>query len=892
MLLSTLFSRSAKALLVLVAAPALALAHSITSGGAVYNAATHLTTFTYSVTSGAQPAISHWMIVVPESCGVAIKSASEAASVGKDPTTSTYGIKFDTGYGDGATRTVVLTLNGNWSSGTVDAVVKAGSAPDVWFRVAGPVCGGTPPAPNPLTVTCPSGADSLVGPKWNDPGQSYATIPLSALPTFGVSGGVTPTTSTRYVLDGATSFVPVSTGTALQFPIGTTVVTFTATSAATNETKSCNYTVVVDYAGPRFRNAPAANSPYVVPSCSRVVTFGKDLFVSSAGEIVEFQSTPSAGTTFAIGTTPVAFTVKDAVGNTTTGTLLVEVTDKESPFINVPANIVAELDAGQCYATVNFATPLVTDCNLDTVTFSPASGSRFPVGNTTVTITATDTAGNPPSSATFVVTVKPDTQKPVITNLPANQVLATAPGACAAEFSFTPSASDNCPGVTVTSSWAGGPFPKGVTTVTVTATDAAGNSDSKSFTVTVQDKEAPTLTVPARLEQATAAGQCAARVEFAVFAADNCPGAIAVAVPASGSLFPKGETLVTVTATDAAGNQTVRTFPVVVVDRETPVLTVPENIVVSTAPGACSAPVTFSVTATDNCPGSSVVVSPASGAVFAKGETLVTATATDAAGNTTVRTFTVTVKDTEAPVIQSPLAPVVAYVPGQTSALIAATTPTATDNCAIASLTFVRSDGATSLSAPFPIGTTTITWTAVDTSGNLATTTQTITVANRLGAGGGLTIGFWSNKNGQSFVTEASLTALRAANLRNADGSQYDPATAADLGKWLTSAKATNMANMLSAQFTALTNNVAYRTQLSARGVGGVSATALIYAPGTRSANAWGVAQVTDVLAEANASLGANALTVSASATRSYQEALKNAIDAANNNLNFLVLTP
>jgi hypothetical protein len=50
------------------------------------------------------------------------------------------------------------------------------------------------------------------------------------------------------------------------------------------------------------------------------------------------------------------------------------------------------------------------------------------------------------------------------------------------------------------------------------------------------------------------------------------------------------------------------------------------------------------VTASDNCPGLvGPGVSPASGSVFPVGTTTVTATATDAAGNTTTKTFTVTV---------------------------------------------------------------------------------------------------------------------------------------------------------------------------------------------------------------------------------------------------------
>ena len=61
---------------------------------------------------------------------------------------------------------------------------------------------------------------------------------------------------------------------------------------------------------------------------------------------------------------------------------------------------------------------------------------------------------------------------------------------------FTPpTASDNCPGVTVTCVPPPGfAFPKGTTTVTCTAKDVADNKVSCSFKVTVTDNEAPVIT--------------------------------------------------------------------------------------------------------------------------------------------------------------------------------------------------------------------------------------------------------------------------------------------------------------------------------------------------------------------------------------------------------------
>jgi hypothetical protein len=152
-----------------------------------------------------------------------------------------------------------------------------------------------------------------------------------------------------------------------------------------------------------------------------------------------------------------------------------------------------------------------------------------------------------------------------------------------------------------------------------------------------------------------------------------------------------------------------------------------------------------------------------------------------------------------------------------------------------------------------------------------------------LGAGGGLTLGFWSNKNGQALVGATDLAMLVGLNLRNANGTDFNPANYAGFRTWLLSATATNMAYMLSAQLAAMELNVFN---------GLVDGTKLIYAPGTTSANANGFATVNAVMAEANSELGLHGSTLDGSPYRAYQEALKNALDKANNNLNFVQPTP
>jgi hypothetical protein len=149
--------------------------------------------------------------------------------------------------------------------------------------------------------------------------------------------------------------------------------------------------------------------------------------------------------------------------------------------ITCPANITQANDANQCGAVVNYSAPTTTG-TCGTVACTPASGSFFPKGTTTVTCTTT--AG--PSCA-FTVTVN-DTQAPQIGACPANIVARTATldSTCKTVTFTTPTASDNCPGVTVACSPPSGTcFAVGTTTVTCTATDTSSNTASCSFTVSV-----------------------------------------------------------------------------------------------------------------------------------------------------------------------------------------------------------------------------------------------------------------------------------------------------------------------------------------------------------------------------------------------------------------------
>jgi hypothetical protein len=146
----------------------------------------------------------------------------------------------------------------------------------------------------------------------------------------------------------------------------------------------------------------------------------------------------------------------------------------------------------------------------------------------------------------------------------------------------------------------------------------------------------------------------------------------------------------------------------------------PANITVGNDAGQCGAIVNYSTNAI-SC--GTVSCSPASGLFFPVGSTPVTCN-TQAGPSCN---FTVTVNDTENPVIKCPASITVGNDPGLCSAVVNPGMATAKDNCPGVTVAGTRDDGQP-LNATYPVGTTTITWKATDASNNMATCQQTITV--------------------------------------------------------------------------------------------------------------------------------------------------------------------
>ena len=365
--------------------------------------------------------------------------------------------------------------------------------------------------------------------------------------------------------------------------------------------------------------------------------------------------------------------------------------------------------------------PMTGDVGNVTYTFAPAPGTMLPFGTSSVNVLATDEAGN---YATFTLTVVVRDTTPPVIKAPNVTVEGNARGGAFIDYPAT--ATDAVGPVTLTFSIRPGTlFPVGTTTVKVTATDGAGNSSSTTFTVRVRDTTPPVFTFvsPDLIFEAT--GPDGRVVSFPLATAFDVVGPVTIKYSTQpGSTFGIGNTRVTVTATDSAGNSTRATFNVLVQDTTPPeIKSVSPNLTIEATSSSGAAVKYAAAVATDLVGPVTITYSKASGTTFALGTTTVTVTARDGHGNKSTKTFTITVVDRTPPAFTFVSPNLIVTATSRAGAVVKYAAAKATDAVGPVTITYSKASGAV-----FPLGTTVVTVRAVDGAGNIATATFTVTV--------------------------------------------------------------------------------------------------------------------------------------------------------------------
>lgn len=410
----------------------------------------------------------------------------------------------------------------------------------------------------------------------------------------------------------------------------------TGVSAGMFDPAAGNQTVTYDYVDPYGCSFSSSTLVTVTPSSGEITATPTTQTICS-GEAIEdiIPSVPESGTTFtwtrdntatitgmpASGTgtisgslinssnTPVTvtFTISAASAGCSGAPITVTVIVGAAPVITTSGSGVMLANSGTlCTAVASYDNILnITGAPAPTVTYEftgattgsgngTGSGSTFNVGITNVKITASNSCGT--TDKTITVTIL-DIDKPVITGSPAAVTVSAASDVPAADIT-TVTATDNCSGAVVITHEGDvinnqACDDRYTITRTYKATDAAGNSQTVSQVITVNDETAPVFTTIDNVTVTSPVGSCTAVVNFNLAATDNSGRAVNIAtLPASGSVFQLGTTTVTATATDVCGNETVQTFTVTVLDGQLPVVTALPAVAVCAEKSA-----TFSVTA-------------------------------------------------------------------------------------------------------------------------------------------------------------------------------------------------------------------------------------------------------------------------------------------------------
>lgn len=518
-----------------------------------------------------------------------------------------------------------------------------------------------------------------------------------------------------------------------------TNVTLTITDGSAN-TSNCSFTVTLqDQTAPNLSCPPnqniIANSNCQVNLPSFVPTVSDNC---DANPVI--VQSPIGGTLVSGAGTAVnvSFSATDASSNIANCAFVATVIDTTSPGITCPPNETIYVN-GSCTVSLPDYSPQTTssdNCTAAvTVTQSPPASQSFTAGNSVpVTMTGTDDSNNA-ANCIFTVIVQ-DTTRPSLI-CPATQMLQVDSNCSAVvpDYRSMATSSDNCtatpllaqipaPGMTVNS-----PV---VQTLSITSTDFYGNVDTCTFSLAVQDTFAPTITCPAPQTLVLGNNCTTIMTDYipGTSSTDNCTAAPTITQqPTPGSTINGSGILpVTLTADDGNGNTTSCSLNVTVFDLVAPIITCPpgDSLLTNSNCAGNIPNYTGNATVIDNCSAQiSLTQNPVPGTVVTGSGAITTVvlTAVDSTGNMDTCHVMVTLIDNVAPVISGcPSNFVVTPTSLNCSPPATWTPPIASDVCG-ATLTSTHQPGDN-----FPLGTTTVTYNAADSSGNSATCSFTVTI--------------------------------------------------------------------------------------------------------------------------------------------------------------------
>ncbi|TSA18495.1 MAG: HYR domain-containing protein, partial [Nitrosopumilales archaeon] len=370
----------------------------------------------------------------------------------------------------------------------------------------------------------------------------------------------------------------------------------------------------------------------------------RDVTVDSAGNVYVVDSSNNRIQKFGSLSSPMSQT-STSVDNQTQQNIpkIINPNDKIPPTITASSDMTVQ--ASGMLTSVSIGQATATD-DTSVTSITNDAPSKFPLGTTIVTWTATDSGGNIAKAVQKITVI--DTTAPTLTAPPNVTVEAKSPDHTSIDLGL-PSAYDSVGVLSVTND-APAYFPLGQTIVTWIAKDASGNDATAKQIITIQDTTPPIIHAPSDITmEATNAANNVVDLGNATIT-DN--GIIQSVTNNAPKIFPIGTTKVTWTVKDASGNGATDTQTVKIIDTTAPKLTPPPDVTFEATSMTDNHVSLGNATVTDN--GIIQSIKNDAPSAFPLGKTLILWTAKDAAGNISNATQTVDVVDTTAPKITPP----------------------------------------------------------------------------------------------------------------------------------------------------------------------------------------------------------------------------------------------
>jgi len=391
------------------------------------------------------------------------------------------------------------------------------------------------------------------------------------------------------------------------------------------------------------------------------------LFLSSANAIDELEGIVSvnhdAPEVFAVGLTTVNFSATDTSGNLTSKIATVTVSDQTIPVISLVGNTAITLSLYDTFIEPGYSAIDNVDGDLTGSVVVTGAVNTKSVAIYTLTYDVLDAVGNIATTQTRQVSVQ-DVSAPVV--IPANNIVVAAFDAFGtsnkdssiSNFLNSANATDDVDGVIAVNHDAPDIFPLGITSVTFSATDSAGNIGSAQAMVTIADQTQPVINLIGNNSMTLSVNEQFEEPGFS--ALDNVDGNVTSNVVVVGAVETKvvGIYTLTYSVQDNAGNKSlIRNRQVTVQDAKSPIIDAPNNIEVAAidAQGISINNQEIdaflkAASATDDVD-SELVITHNAPSVFALGTTVVVFTAKDSAGNVGSAQALVSIVDETSPVI-------------------------------------------------------------------------------------------------------------------------------------------------------------------------------------------------------------------------------------------------